>query len=44
MMYAPKCVEPKYAPTAGMMAALFIILGILAGINFSLVYPMIVKL
>jgi len=44
MMYAPKCVEPKYAPTAGMMAALVIILGILAGINFSLVYPMIVKL
>jgi equilibrative nucleoside transporter 1/2/3 len=44
MMYAPKCVHPKYAPTAGMMAALVIILGILAGINFSLVYPLIAEL
>ncbi len=44
MMYAPKCVHPKYAPTAGMMAALFIILGILAGISFSLVYPLIAEL
>jgi len=42
MMYAPKCVQPKYSSTAGMMAALTIILGILAGINFSLVYPWII--
>jgi hypothetical protein len=44
MMYAPKCVHPKYAPTAGMMATIFIILGILAATNFALVYPLIVVL
>ncbi|XP_054157477.1 equilibrative nucleoside transporter 1-like [Oppia nitens] len=42
MMYAPRCVQPGYASIAGMMAALTIILGILLGINFSLVYPLIV--
>ncbi|XP_067128720.1 equilibrative nucleoside transporter 3 [Centruroides vittatus] len=35
MMYAPRCVEPQYASTAGMMAALFLILGIVSGVNFS---------
>lgn len=44
MMYTPKCVPPKYASTAAMMAALIIILGILAGINFSLFYPWIVSI
>jgi hypothetical protein len=42
IMYAPRCVERKYASTAGMMAALTIILGILLGLNFSLVYPFVV--
>ena len=44
MMYTPRCVDQKYSSTAGMMAALTIILGILLGINFSLVYPIIVKI
>lgn len=35
MMYAPRLVEPQYASTAGMMAALFLILGIVSGVNFS---------
>ena len=36
MMYAPKCVsDTENAPTAGMMAALFLILGISTGIFFS---------
>ena len=44
MMYTPRCVQQKYSSTAGMMAALTIILGILLGINFSLVYPLIAKI
>ena len=44
MMYTPRCVQQKYSSTAGMMAALTIILGILLGINFSLVYPLIAEL
>lgn len=43
MMYAPKCVEPKHAPIAGMMAAFFLICGIFLGINFSFVLSWIVK-
>lgn len=42
MMYTPKCVPPQYATTAGMLAALTIILGILAGIGISFIYPEIV--
>lgn len=42
MMYIPKCVHPDLSATAGMFAALTIILGILIGINFSLLYPMMV--
>ncbi|KAG1678670.1 Equilibrative nucleoside transporter 3 [Nymphon striatum] len=36
MMYAPRCVQPKHAQTAGMMAAFFLVLGIFCGVNFSL--------
>lgn len=43
MMYVPGCVVPKYSSMASMIAALIIILGILAGINFSLLYPVIVR-
>lgn len=42
MMYTPKCVPPQYATTAGMLAALTIILGILAGIGMSFIYPEVV--
>ncbi|XP_013784945.1 equilibrative nucleoside transporter 1-like isoform X2 [Limulus polyphemus] len=35
MMYVPRCVEIKYASTAGMMGAFFLILGIFSGVNFS---------
>lgn len=35
MMYAPKCVKPEHAATAGMMAALFLVLGIVCGVNFT---------
>ncbi|GBM82289.1 Equilibrative nucleoside transporter 3 [Araneus ventricosus] len=35
MMYAPGCVETEHAPIAGMMAALFLVLGIVCGVNFT---------
>ncbi|GFR00984.1 equilibrative nucleoside transporter 1 [Trichonephila clavata] len=35
MMYAPGCVDTKHAPIAGMMAALFLVLGIVCGVNFT---------
>lgn len=35
MMYAPRCVDREHAPTAGMMGAFFLILGIFTGVNFS---------
>lgn len=43
MMYTPRCVRPELATTAGMFAALTIILGILIGINISLIYPLFVS-
>jgi len=43
MMYAPKCVPPEHAGTAGMMAAAFLVLGIFVGINFSFVFSWMVK-
>lgn len=42
MMYAPRCVDAQHAPIAGMMAAAALILGIVCGLNFSLVMPVIV--
>ena len=42
MMYIPKCVHAELSATAGMFAALTIILGILVGINISLIYPTLV--
>lgn len=35
MMYAPSCVDPQYAQTAGMFAAASLITGIFSGILFS---------
>lgn len=43
MMYAPRCVEPQHAGTAGMMAAFFLMCGIFGGINFSLVLSWLVE-
>uniref|UniRef100_T1K2R5 Equilibrative nucleoside transporter 1 n=1 Tax=Tetranychus urticae TaxID=32264 RepID=T1K2R5_TETUR len=34
-IYLPKCVDPKYASVAGMVASFMIMIGILAGITFS---------
>ncbi|UXI21351.1 protein-lysine N-methyltransferase METTL10 [Sarcoptes scabiei] len=42
MMYAPKCVRRHHSTIAGMMSALTIILGILIGMNISLLYPLFV--
>ncbi|KAH9419244.1 Nucleoside transporter [Dermatophagoides pteronyssinus] len=42
MMYAPKCVPSHLATISGQMAALTILLGILIGINISLIYPYLV--
>ncbi|XP_015920528.1 equilibrative nucleoside transporter 3 [Parasteatoda tepidariorum] len=35
MMYAPGCVSAEHAPIAGMMAALFLVVGIMCGVNFT---------
>ncbi|XP_035206962.1 equilibrative nucleoside transporter 3-like isoform X2 [Stegodyphus dumicola] len=35
MMYAPRCVETEHASIAGMIAALFLVLGIVCGVNFT---------
>ena len=35
MMYAPKSVESEHSPTAGMMAAFFLVFGILCGVSFA---------
>ncbi|ODM99939.1 Equilibrative nucleoside transporter 1 [Orchesella cincta] len=43
MMYCPRCVETEYAPIAGMFGAAFLITGIFAGINFSLLMPILVS-
>ncbi|GFN80516.1 equilibrative nucleoside transporter 3-like [Plakobranchus ocellatus] len=43
MMYAPKCVSLHDAPIAGMIMALFLVLGILAGINCSRVWGYAIK-
>ena len=44
LMYCPKSVEQKYASIAGMMASFTILFGILLGLTFSLLYPIIVKM
>ena len=44
LMYCPPSVEQKYASIAGMMASFTILFGILLGLNFSLIYPIIIKL
>ncbi|XP_035825618.1 uncharacterized protein LOC101856304 [Aplysia californica] len=44
MMYAPKQVAPSDAPIAGMVMALFLVFGILCGVNFSRVWDLIIKL
>ncbi|RUS75639.1 hypothetical protein EGW08_016593 [Elysia chlorotica] len=44
MMYAPKCVNLNDAPIAGMIMALFLVFGILSGINCSRVWGYIIKL
>lgn len=43
MMYAPKTVELKYQPTAGMIASFCLMLGILMGGNLSILFPLMVK-
>ena len=43
MMYCPGTVDPQHAATAGMFGAACIITGIFAGINFSLLMPILVK-
>ena len=42
MMYCPRCVEPEYASIAGMFGAASIVTGVLAGIGFSYVMPILV--
>ncbi|XP_070577962.1 equilibrative nucleoside transporter 1-like [Ptychodera flava] len=44
MMAAPKLVDPEYSATAGAMMALFLIIGIFSGLNFSLVFPALVSI
>ncbi len=44
LMYCPQCVESEYSSTAGMMASLTLILGVLAGINTSLLHPILIML
>ena len=44
LMYCPSSVEQKYASIAGMMASFTILFGILLGLNFSLIYPIIVRI
>ncbi|XP_054167111.1 equilibrative nucleoside transporter 3-like [Oppia nitens] len=43
MMYAPRCVPPEHAATAGMMAAASLVIGIFGGVNFSFVLSWAVK-
>ncbi|XP_021968310.1 equilibrative nucleoside transporter 3 isoform X2 [Folsomia candida] len=43
MMYCPRTVENEHAPIAGMFAAAFLITGIFAGINFSILIPKFVS-
>ena len=42
LMYAPNQVEPGSARIAGMMSALMILVGILSGFYFSLIFPHII--
>ncbi|GFR81510.1 equilibrative nucleoside transporter [Elysia marginata] len=44
MMYAPKCVNLNDSPIAGMIMALFLVFGILSGINCSRLWGYIIKL
>ncbi|XP_023724605.1 equilibrative nucleoside transporter 1 isoform X2 [Cryptotermes secundus] len=43
MMYCPRCVEPQYASTAGMFGGASLITGIVCGIFFTMVMPLIVN-
>ncbi|XP_077997982.1 equilibrative nucleoside transporter 1-like [Glandiceps talaboti] len=43
MMAAPKLVKPEYAATAGSMMALMLVIGIFTGLNFSLLFPVLVN-
>lgn len=43
MMYAPKSIELKYQPTAGMIASFCLMLGILLGGNLAILFPIIVN-
>ncbi|KAF6019199.1 hypothetical protein EB796_022502 [Bugula neritina] len=43
MMYAPSLVEPKWAGTAAMISAFFLILGIVSGVQFTLVVSWLVE-
>lgn len=43
MMYAPRCVEDRYAGPAGMFAAAFLITGIFVGILVSFIWPPLVQ-
>ena len=42
MMFTPKQVEPEYAGTAGMLSSLAIVIGVTSGINFTILYRMLV--
>uniref|UniRef100_A0A0B7AUL4 Equilibrative nucleoside transporter 1 n=3 Tax=Arion vulgaris TaxID=1028688 RepID=A0A0B7AUL4_9EUPU len=42
MMYAPKCVAPNDSANAGMVMALFLVFGVLCGINFSRVWGIVI--
>lgn len=44
MMYAPSLVDPKWAGTAAMISAFFLIFGIVSGVNFTLVIAKIVEI
>ena len=42
LMYAPQRVASQYASIAGMMSSFMILIGILSGLTFALVFPQIV--
>ncbi|XP_074108275.1 equilibrative nucleoside transporter 1 [Cotesia typhae] len=44
MMYCPSTVDSRYASTAGMFAAAFLITGIFTGVLFAIVMPYIVSM
>lgn len=42
MMYTPKIVDPKYKSIAGMISSISLLMGIMIGINFSVVWPKLI--